>query len=201
MNFRLAKALEHLRDDQLNILFPGRDKTSDGWIGDAAHASRSSDHNPWVTTIENGKKIGIVTAIDIDEDLSINIHSLRAMVDSICASKDPRVKYLIYERRITVKNTNLQQWKKYTGKNAHEHHLHISVFPDKSLYDNISDWSLDIVMVKPIPSSNPNQYYIVESGNTLWGLARKFATDVDQLKALNGLHTDVLQIGQQLRIK
>jgi hypothetical protein len=61
--WRGAKALFRLRD-QINATFPGRNKASDGLIGDAAHATRASDHNPWV--IDNG--VGVVTAIDITHD-------------------------------------------------------------------------------------------------------------------------------------
>jgi hypothetical protein len=32
--------------DQIDRRWPNRDKRSDGWIGDAAHAARKSDHNP-----------------------------------------------------------------------------------------------------------------------------------------------------------
>jgi hypothetical protein len=46
---------------QVNKRWPTREKASDGWIGDRAHASRKSDHNP------DGK--GWVHALDIDADL------------------------------------------------------------------------------------------------------------------------------------
>jgi len=180
--------------EQVNALAPSRDKTSDGWIGDAAHASRASDHNPWV----RDGKVGIVTAQDIDEDLNLSGKTLMAIVDAICASRDKRVKYIIYEGRITVKGTNLQQWKKYTGSNAHKHHAHISVFPDKNLYDSVADWDIDAIPATPNPVDETN--YIVARGDTLWGLSRKFATSVNELKRLNGLVSDVLQIGQQLRV-
>ena len=46
MTWRLARSLETLRA-QINRIAPNRSKVSDGTIGDAKHASRSSDHNPW----------------------------------------------------------------------------------------------------------------------------------------------------------
>lgn len=42
---RLAKSLNTLRAEA-NTTAPGRSKASDGWIGDPAHASRPSRHNP-----------------------------------------------------------------------------------------------------------------------------------------------------------
>lgn len=42
--------------------------------------------------------------------------------------------------------------------------------------------------------------YVVRSGDTLWLLAQRFGTTVDEIKRLNGLTGDDLQIGQVLRI-
>lgn len=138
MSFRRAKSLDKLLE-QINNAFPGRDKTSDGWIGDAAHASRNSDHNPWV----HDGKMGVVTAIDIDEDLNAN-GTLEKVITAIRASRDKRVKYIIYEGRITVQGSDLQRWKKYTGKNLHKQHAHISVHSDRKLYDSTADWDIGI---------------------------------------------------------
>ena len=60
----------------------------------------------------------------------------------------------------------------------------------------------------PIPTPNPNPTpdtggsfaYTVRAGDTLWLLANRFGTTVDDIKRLNGLTGDNLQIGQVLRI-
>ncbi|MBO0471282.1 LysM peptidoglycan-binding domain-containing protein [Enterococcus sp. DIV0242_7C1] len=41
----------------------------------------------------------------------------------------------------------------------------------------------------------------VKSGDTLWGLAQKYNTSVQKIKQLNGLSSDVIYIGQQLKVK
>lgn len=195
MSYRRAKSLDRLLE-QINAKYPGRDKSSDGWIGDSAHASRVSDHNPWVR--DGG--VGVVTAQDIDEDLNLTGKSLMQVVDAICASRDRRVKYIIYEGRITKKGTDLQAWKPYTGRNAHRHHAHISVFPEKTLYDDTSDWAIEPVPTAPSPVIGADVYYYVVRGDTLWGIARRFATSVDSLKEFNNLTSDVIAVGQVLKI-
>lgn len=41
----------------------------------------------------------------------------------------------------------------------------------------------------------------VQPGDTLWGIATKYDMTVDQLKALNGLDSNLIVIGQQLKVK
>lgn len=51
------------------------------------------------------------------------------------------------------------------------------------------------------PSGSGNVIeYTVRSGDTLWLLANRYGTTVDEIKRLNGLTSDMLQIGQVLRI-
>lgn len=61
---------------------------------------------------------------------------------------------------------------------------------------------LNIGQVLKIPSSQTPSYieYTVRSGDTLWLLARRYDTTVDEIKRLNGLTGNLLNIGQVLRI-
>jgi hypothetical protein len=149
--WRKCKAAVKLMS-QINLAAPERDTTTDGAIGDAQHATRNSDHNPWVID-RSGQPV--VTAQDIDEDLNVPGWSMRQLVDAICRSKDPRVKYIIYEGRITVKGSNLQRWKKYEGKNAHSQHAHISFASDQRLYDDDGEWAIGA----PVERSEPEETY------------------------------------------
>lgn len=139
MSWRLAKSLIKLRE-QVNAAYPNRDKASDGTIGDAAHSSRKSDHNP--------NSAGVVTAIDIDADLAPGVN-VRELVDALFASKDPRIKYIIFNGRITV--AGLAGWKRYTGANAHKAHAHISVSSRPSLYDDAGEWQINPAVTAPLP--------------------------------------------------
>lgn len=138
MTWRLAKSLEALRN-QVNKAWPKRSKAADGSIGDAAHASRSSDHNPWVK--DGGA--GVVTAIDITHDPKGGCDAGR-LADVLVASRDPRIKYIIWNRRIVsgAGGPSPWTWRKYTGSNPHSMHVHISAQSSKALYDDAGRWAL-----------------------------------------------------------
>jgi hypothetical protein len=136
MAWRVAKSLLKLRD-QVNQKAPHRSKASDGTIGDAAHASRKSDHNPWV---KDGH-IGVVTAMDITNDPADGCDA-QALVNSLVTSRDPRIKYLIWNRRKVSSSVQPWVWRKYTGKNPHNKHCHVSVKSDKAHYDSTAAWHI-----------------------------------------------------------
>ncbi len=56
------------------------------------------------------------------------------------------------------------------------------------------------VLKIPAPQSEPYIEYTVKSGDTLWLLSRKYHTTVDAIKRLNGLTSDIIDIGQVLKI-
>ena len=138
--WRVAKSLDVLLK-QVNTRSPGRSKASDGSIGDAAHASRNSDHNPWI--IEAG--VGVVSARDITHDPA-NGCDAGLLAEAIRASRDPRVKYVIWNRRIAnssaIGSQPAWEWRPYGGSNPHNHHVHISVKSDKANYDSTESWTI-----------------------------------------------------------
>ena len=51
-------------------------------------------------------------------------------------------------------------------------------------------------------STNDEEYYIVKYGDTLWGISRRFNTNVEKLVALNNIaNRNLIYVGQKLRIK
>lgn len=110
---------------EINALWPHRDKASDGWIGDAAHQARPSDHNPDAR--------GVVHAIDVDKDLDpADKRASWRLAEQLrqLAIKDGRIKYIIHMGQITSASGGgnpLKRWKwrPWTG-DPHNHHLHIS---------------------------------------------------------------------------
>lgn len=136
MAWRPANSLIRLRD-QINRAAPNRSKASDGTIGDAAHASRASDHNPWV---KDGD-VGVVTAIDITHDPDDGCDA-EQVVQALARSRDPRIKYIIWNRRIVSSQVQPWLWRNYAGRNPHTKHFHLSVLPDKNRYDSIEAWQI-----------------------------------------------------------
>jgi hypothetical protein len=141
--WRVAKSLLRLRE-QVNAKFPGRRIDSDGTIGDLNHCPGTSDHCPNIT--DDG--IGIVTAMDISHDPAHGLDA-GAVAETLRLSHDPRIKYIISNRRIA----NFQAlggqpafaWRTYTGANPHDKHFHISVRsgPDGPTgYDTTTDWPI-----------------------------------------------------------
>lgn len=120
----LAPSLARFRTS-INTRWPGRDKSSDGWIGDRAHQARTSDHNPAAS--------GVVRALDIDKD-GVHIPTVLA-----AALIHPATRYVIHAARIMHVDSDFRP-KKYTGSNLHYGHVHTSIQHTKYAEADKTDW-------------------------------------------------------------
>lgn len=141
MAWRVAKSLDVLLAD-INKAFPERSKISDGSIGDAAHASRDSDHNPWVI---DSAGVGVVRARDFTHDpdggLDCNVLATR-LARKLRTGRHPALgagAYVIWNKRIISRDRIAEGWRPYTGSNTHERHLHLSVALGPG-YDSVRAW-------------------------------------------------------------
>jgi hypothetical protein len=122
MTWKLCKAGQQLRQ-QIDDSYPDRDRTSDGVIGNLAHQSTKSDHNP--------DEQGWVRAWDCDADLFKGgkpavMPDLADQIRLLCKSRiEKRISYIIYDGRICSNILNWK-WRKYTGANKHKTHAHFS---------------------------------------------------------------------------
>ena len=69
--------------------------------------------------------------------------------------------------------------------------------------NNLTTDSLSIGQILKIPANNmedSNNSYIVKSGDTLYSIAKQYNISVSDLKQINGLTSDILSIGQVLKI-
>lgn len=137
MAWRVARSLDILLG-QINARFPNRDRASDGSIGDASHQTRDSDHNPWYGP-------GIVTARDYDHDPRVGM-DCDELTDQLAAGRDPRIKYMIFNRFILDSRPGNNPWKwiRYNGVNPHTAHMHLSVMPAPSC-DNTAAWKVPML--------------------------------------------------------
>lgn len=169
---------------QANLLAPDRYKEADGIIGDTAHSSRTSDHNP--------APDGFVYAGDLSDDDEAGI-DCREIARQIVERRDRRVKYLISEGRMVRSYPLLRDgrvvtpawtWTTYSGPNGHFKHLHVSVLA--AWRNDTSPW-----WVPPAPPAEPAQedddmYQLLET------------TDTKRLYALSPAGLDHIQTMDQL---
>jgi hypothetical protein len=109
---------------QATAISPLRMKASDGLLPSNAHLKQSptSDHNTGLAVdLTHDPKNGI-DCVDIFEKLK----------------EDKRVKYLIFKGQIWSKEKSKLGNRRYTGINAHNKHLHISI--ESTMGSDTSPW-------------------------------------------------------------
>jgi hypothetical protein len=141
VTWRLAVCIDVL-GDECDEAAPNRSKVSDGTIGDDQHASRTSDHNPYIID-RNG--VGVVRARDITHDPAngMDCHVLAEQVRKLFEAQDIRRRYVIWNRRIASASSSPPwSWRPYTGSNPHDKHAHVSVTEDPDGYDSAAPWGI-----------------------------------------------------------
>lgn len=115
-------ALSVLR--QATALWPRRNRASDGLLPSKAHFKQNpnSDHNSGLAVdLTHDPKNGVDCAFLFEE-----------------LKKDPRVEYLIHNKKIWSRAKAKSGNRRYTGVSPHEHHLHISISPNSA--NDTSPW-------------------------------------------------------------
>lgn len=152
----LAPALVTL-GNEVNTAYPDRPKVSDGWLGDAAHQARKSDHN-----VGNDGLVHAIDVTDWDADTKVQIDDVAfALVEHLRKTKDPRVKYVIFRSRMfssySTSTRRAWEWGPYTGTNPHIKHCHISC-NDDPYEDDARGWGFKR------PGTAPVGFHMGDSG-------------------------------------
>lgn len=154
--WRLAGCLAQLLDDA-DRFAPRRSRRSDGTIGDRAHQSRHSDHNP-----DSG---GNVCGLDLTNDPSGGFDAwqvAQTIARNIVAGTERRVVYLISGDPTIAGDLIFHQvgtiWRwdphPYTGGTHNGHHLHVSCVHGLPEREDRSRWQLST----PIPPTTERKF-------------------------------------------
>jgi hypothetical protein len=126
----LTKGLSTVRDE-FNRVFPGRDRGSDGTIGNQVHSTGVSGHNPdrsGRAEYRDGDAKDEVRALDLDKDLRSTV-TMEQVVQHIVRRARSGIyvpfRYIIFNGRIWSRSTGWAT-RKYNGANRHDKHVHFS---------------------------------------------------------------------------
>lgn len=132
-SWRPAPAISRLFMEA-NATNPGRDRRSDGIVGDLRHQARRSGHNPDAR--------GVVVAGDVDVD---GLDMAGAVERARVAALEGRLPqlvggYVIYAARITA--PDFSRWLAYEGDNPHVTHGHFETAHDPKRADDARPWNV-----------------------------------------------------------
>jgi hypothetical protein len=129
----------------LNERFPGRNRGTDGTIGDPDHQDSPSGHNPDDTPGSKPERTDAdskpeVRAADASSSLGDPRHGMQAVVDAILRTPRDRDRliYIIFNGSIWRAASG---WRRetYTGSDKHRTHVHLSGHPDAD--DDGAPWT------------------------------------------------------------
>lgn len=146
------------------------------------------------------------TLYSISKKLNISIDTLKAL------NKLNTNEIYVGQQLILSNDKNTEEYDVYTVKKG-DSLWSISQKYDISVKElielnNLNNLTLQINQKLKVPKiitiepeENDTEIYIVEKNDTLWSISRKFNISVNELKELNNLTSNLLSIGQQLKIK
>ena len=146
------------------------------------------------------------TLYSISKKLNISINTLKAL------NKLNTNEIYVGQQLILSNDKNTEEYDVYTVKKG-DSLWSISQKYDISVKElielnNLNNLTLQINQKLKVPKiitiepeENDTEIYIVEKNDTLWSISRKFNISVNELKELNNLTSNLLSIGQQLKIK
>jgi hypothetical protein len=181
--WRPARSLEQLLAEA-NAAAPGRNKASDGMLGDARHQAENgphgpgsgSDHNPWV--IVDGR--GVVRAEDLTNDPSLDLPAVfERLRAAAAAGRLPQVLgggYAILAGRITTEDWS--GWAIYKGPDPHVSHGHVSVSLEAARFDSTAGWGVFTSSEQPAPPPPPPPPPPAPAGRDLTGRGDGLRGDV-----------------------
>jgi hypothetical protein len=147
----LVPCLVQLRTE-FNRIGPGRDRSSDGSVADAAHvAGGNSDHIPDEEAAalrdHDADSKNEVHALDVDDsgpwpDGFSMERAVQHLLARCRSGAERRLTYVIYERRIWSASRGWVQ-RAYTGANPHDKHAHFSASYETAREASTASWHLE----------------------------------------------------------
>jgi hypothetical protein len=201
----LTKNLVKLRSE-FDVLGPGRDKRSEGWIGDYQHSKGRSGHNPDDTGRGNAEWDGDsdskeeVRAIDVDKTGPWrNGQTMEKVVQHLVkkgreGNLEIVIRYIIFNGRIWRAATG---WKTetYIGPNKHTEHAHASGAWSQAADENASyNYGVANLGYKPpIPPPPITEVLLMDLDDKLWeSPTPEWA--IPYAEMLNGAHPTVRNV-------
>jgi hypothetical protein len=132
----LNKLNDQIRAYAPRAVPPATDVNAWGALADNAH-STSSDHYPHYYSALGGT--AVVCARDFPHAPGLGLDG-HVVTEALRISRDPRIGYLICDRRITGPNHGWR-WETYTGDDPHDTHFHVSSVHDGRA-DSTAPWPL-----------------------------------------------------------